>query len=356
MKSAEGAAGVARIGCQRFLQRGDRQVKNAIGQHRCARDPGRLMLLDAPLPQEFAGIGVERIGIATLIAEIGRCATRVLADGNRRAHAESCLEHPALAAGFCIKGIDLAAGTADEHPAAKNGRLRVGPDVARESERPFQLQARNIVRRKLGLVCGLEAMLADVDTPTVPVRQGRFAQRRCRLTAARIRQHRRRRRWTSCQEPHDVADLASTQIPTLLTHYSIGQREAGPLRRELTQGIPVRRARHPALMAGGATLPIERFARRGSRLLGMGWRGRGGENESDRKRQGRKDRTRGYPRGRPLVLPEEERSSPVLDLTELASHPKCFLKKSVARPQASSAAWRSCTDRRCSLPKPWSAS
>jgi hypothetical protein len=134
-----------------------------------------------------------------------------------------------LAASFCVKRIDLAAGTADENPAAKNGRLRVGPDVARESERPFQLQARNIGRRKLGLVCRLEPMLADVDAPTVPARQRRFAQHRSRFAAARIRQHQRRRRRTSCQEPHDVADLASIQIPTLLAHQPIGQSEADPL-------------------------------------------------------------------------------------------------------------------------------
>ncbi len=37
-------------------------------------------------------------------------------------------------------------------------------------------------------------------------------------------------------------------------------------------------------------------------------------------------------------------------------HPRCFLKNSVARPQASSAAARSCTDCRCSLTKACSAS
>src|SRR4051794_25642994 len=38
------------------------------------------------------------------------------------------------------------------------------------------------------------------------------------------------------------------------------------------------------------------------------------------------------------------------------AHPKCFLKNSVALPQASSAALRSCTDCRCSLTKACSAS
>src|SRR4051794_38889472 len=40
----------------------------------------------------------------------------------------------------------------------------------------------------------------------------------------------------------------------------------------------------------------------------------------------------------------------------VAPHPKCFLKKSIAMPQASSAALRSCTDCRCSLTKACSAS
>ncbi|CEG08936.1 hypothetical protein BN961_02356 [Afipia felis] len=39
-----------------------------------------------------------------------------------------------------------------------------------------------------------------------------------------------------------------------------------------------------------------------------------------------------------------------------AHHPKCFLRKSIARPHASSAAWRSWTEARCSLAKAWSAS
>ena len=38
------------------------------------------------------------------------------------------------------------------------------------------------------------------------------------------------------------------------------------------------------------------------------------------------------------------------------THPRCFLKNSVARPHASSAASRSCTDCRCSLTKACSAS
>jgi Dihydroxybiphenyl dioxygenase BphC D1 len=38
------------------------------------------------------------------------------------------------------------------------------------------------------------------------------------------------------------------------------------------------------------------------------------------------------------------------------AHSRCFLKYSVARPQASSAAWRSCTAMRCSLTKACSAS
>jgi hypothetical protein len=38
-------------------------------------------------------------------------------------------------------------------------------------------------------------------------------------------------------------------------------------------------------------------------------------------------------------------------LYELVTSTRCFLKKAVARPQASSAAWRSCTDMRCSLAK-----
>ena len=42
--------------------------------------------------------------------------------------------------------------------------------------------------------------------------------------------------------------------------------------------------------------------------------------------------------------------------TRQTPYPNCFLKKSVARPHANSAAARSCTDTRCSLTNAWSAS
>src|SRR3982751_3083590 len=53
-----------------------------------------------------------------------------------------------------------------------------------------------------------------------------------------------------------------------------------------------------------------------------------------------------------------ERTPTVIAKTSeaLSLHPRCFLKNSVALPHASSAAWRSCTDCRCSLTKACSAS
>src|SRR4029077_11374209 len=118
-----------------------------------ACDHGSRMRIDSSLPQQLPALGIECISFAALIAEISGGAALILADGDRGAYAEAGVEHPALAAKSGIQRIDLAPRTAHEDSAAPNRRLRIGLGFARKAERPFQFQARNIVRRKLGVDC-----------------------------------------------------------------------------------------------------------------------------------------------------------------------------------------------------------
>src|SRR4051812_48608686 len=108
------------------------------------------MRIDSALPQQVPVFGIERIGNTALIAEIGSRPALILADGDRGAHAKAGVEHPALATKPSIQRIDLAARAAHEDSAAPNGWLRIGLGISSEPERPFQLQARNILGRKLG--------------------------------------------------------------------------------------------------------------------------------------------------------------------------------------------------------------
>src|ERR1700733_2800256 len=102
------------------------------------------MRIDSSLPQQLSALGIERISVTALIAEISGRAALLLADSDRGAYAEAGVEHPALAAKSGIQRIDLASRTAHEDSAAPNRRLRIGLRITRKAERPFQLQARNI--------------------------------------------------------------------------------------------------------------------------------------------------------------------------------------------------------------------
>src|SRR5258705_2788 len=134
-------------------------------------EAGSSMRIDSSLPQQLPALRIERISFTALIAEISGRAALILADGDRGAHAEAGVEHPALAAKSGIQCIDLAARTAHEDSAAPNRRLRIGLGIARKAESPFQLQTRNIVRRKLGHGSWLKPVLSDVDAPAIPAWQ-----------------------------------------------------------------------------------------------------------------------------------------------------------------------------------------
>jgi hypothetical protein len=80
-------------------------------------------------------------------------------------------------------------------------------------------------------------MLPDIDIPTVPPRQRGVGELRSRITAGGIRQRRSWRRRRARQKANDLADFASAQIPSLLAHDAIGEREPDALSAQLPQGF-----------------------------------------------------------------------------------------------------------------------
>jgi hypothetical protein len=101
-------------------------------------------------------------------------------------------------------------------------------------------------------------MLPDIDIPTV--HRGSAASVSCGPGSRQVESGSAGGRRRARQKANDLADFASAQIPSLLPHDAIGEREPDALSAQLPQGFGIRRARRPALMTGGAALLIERFA------------------------------------------------------------------------------------------------
>ena len=108
--------------------------------------------------------------LAAQVAEIGGPAACARADDDGRAHRLASVIFPVCASARSIERIDFSALAADERPAADYGRLCDRAGRARESEGPFQLEARHIFRGEPGHRRRLKPMLRGIDAPSVPMR------------------------------------------------------------------------------------------------------------------------------------------------------------------------------------------
>ena len=108
--------------------------------------------------------------LAAEVAEIGGPAASARADDDSRAHWLASVIFPVCASARSIERIDFSALAADERPAADYGRLCDRAGRARESEGPFQLEARHIFRVESGHRRRLKPMLRGIDAPSVPMR------------------------------------------------------------------------------------------------------------------------------------------------------------------------------------------
>ena len=113
----------------------------SILNRRRAGDGGRRILVDFAFPEEFAGDGVYRVGIGSLIAEkygvAGLTRTAVRSHGKRAPHTEVCLEGPVGAAGFRIHRVQFCVVARNEKLAAGERRLDARRRDAFEAKGPL---------------------------------------------------------------------------------------------------------------------------------------------------------------------------------------------------------------------------
>ena len=142
--------------------------RRAVVRDGRARQPRRVVLLYLSLPEQRAGLRLERIEPARLIAERQRVFRSNPGRHDRRANRPVGLEGPLDATRSGPQGMDHAAGAPDEHLAVDDGRLRKRRHVAVESERPSQLQSPHLVDAQASRVSGLKTSVCRARAPPVP--------------------------------------------------------------------------------------------------------------------------------------------------------------------------------------------
>ncbi len=138
--AAKRAARIFGIERARFLPRGGGNEGDAVLHRGRTRQPRRLVRLDSDLPCGRAGARIDRMDPTVLIAEDERGLCAVARHGHRRAHRTVGLIRPIETSGLRIERLNRAAGAADEHRSVDDRRRTERRHVAREPERPLQLQ------------------------------------------------------------------------------------------------------------------------------------------------------------------------------------------------------------------------
>ena len=181
--AAECAARISRIARAGLFERRDRHVQASIDQRRPAGHARNRMRVDPLLPDSSARLGVDRVHVALHIPEVGEETMRRVSAANAdcRAHAGVGPERPVNAPARRVERIHEAGVGADEHAAANHCRLTVGGVAVGKTERPLQRQPWSVgggqPRRRL------EAGVAAIESPAVPVRSRCRGEGRHRLAA-----------------------------------------------------------------------------------------------------------------------------------------------------------------------------
>src|ERR1051325_10451252 len=121
------------------------------------------MLFGARFPKQSAGRNVQRVDVASEIAEVDGFVIEQGCDADSRGRGVS----PVDASGARIERIDGPVRIAHEDSAAVNRRIAERGGDARKSEGPFQFQLGRIVAGEAGGTRGLEASVGGIG-PAVP--------------------------------------------------------------------------------------------------------------------------------------------------------------------------------------------
>src|SRR6185437_16248543 len=107
------------------------------------------MGIDLPHPNAAAAFGIDRVRIRTPVAEVDRIAAStgmiaVAADGERRTDSRLGRERPVGAAGARIERMDAAVLARNENSSARDRGLAAHRGDVRKTERPLDLQMRQV--------------------------------------------------------------------------------------------------------------------------------------------------------------------------------------------------------------------
>src|SRR6187200_32649 len=132
------------------------------------------MIVDVALPDQRAGIRVERVDVCGTIADERYVAIGGLepSDRNGRAHRGVRREGPMHASGRCAQRVHHAALRSNEHATTGDGWLAVGAELTRESECPLQFELRHVAGSETGHLAVLVPGVLRVRAPAIPRRAG----------------------------------------------------------------------------------------------------------------------------------------------------------------------------------------
>src|SRR5437016_5377465 len=111
------------------------------------------MVFDPLLPARLAGLRVEPVDAAVLVAEDERCSGWIIDRERRRTDGTGRLERPMQASTFRIDRAHRAAGAPHEHRSVEHGGCPECGHVAGKAEGPFQLERAELLGLETRLLC-----------------------------------------------------------------------------------------------------------------------------------------------------------------------------------------------------------
>src|SRR5437016_4258614 len=208
--------------------------------------------------------------VRRLVAKIG-CqpifagATRTDSDGTSDAGFD--LDGPVNAAGLPVDGEKVALRISDvEAPSNDNG-LRASGTRPGETERPFQMEARNIIRGNACNFGRLKTRIRDRDAPTVPGRSVQALAERLRAIGAKCGLGNGVGEFATQRLAGKIfrerATLGAASLRGLRLHISLLERLQNLLRSQLVQNVAAGSTRigiRAGLMTGSTIAFEERGA------------------------------------------------------------------------------------------------